>query len=568
MTPEFQDYELRLIETEVAVGYFAAVPADAPNVATALDRLRARPMDSFLRRYLLDRLRHAAPETLTRLLDKTPLEDTVAQSLLAEAVRMSPAFRPLRERLPAEPLAAHTPLRYLRAELTPDRSVHRQWIDRFRENIEGHRPLPARTEIDLPDPVAPEALNRFRPSPATLASLREEMAADLPPERPRPPAEETAAWALERLEAAGVELGPEMRHQGSLSPIALLRTWQLDRTVRSGRHHFRLHGQQTAYGRGLDLEPARAAYRMEIAERVSAFAAVADDAVLGYQTPLPLRRASHSALQAEGIAALAPNDLALEAPFPDAPLYWLPAERITADGPAPIQAPAQCVFLFSNLDEADLFEGLGSTGLAAGNTPEEARVAALLEAVERHCAATTPFTTDTVFHAVARESRLYRLFAGYRQAGIEVQFQDLTPRMGIPCCKCFVTTGVGDVVSATGAHLDARRALLSALTEVPYPFPEGGPSGPGMGRNVIVRHEELPDYRTGSAEGDLRLLETLLLRNGVEPIYVDLTRSDLEIPVVRAILPGLEVAGDFGPLSRVHPRLFARYLDAQKTATG
>lgn len=563
MGTEFQDYELRLIETEVAVGYFAAIPADEPGVEAALDRLRDRPMDTFLRRYLLEQIRNWSLEELTQRVEETPVEDKTVRSLLAEAVRLSEAFRPLRDRFDPAALAEETPLLYLRAETTPGRSDHQVWIDRFRENIENHRPLPLRAEAPVADPVSSQAIAEARREPVSLEALREELQATFPPPSPRRPPEETAHWALERLVATKIQLEPEMRHEGSLSPIALLRSWGLDRTVHCGRHHFRIHGRQTAYGRGLDLEPARAAYRMEIAERVSSFASVGDGGIMGYGREIPLCRAAYSKLRAEGTAALNPNQLALETDFPDLPLHWMTAERVTDAGREPIFVPAQCVFLFSNLDEADLFEGLGSTGLAAGNTMEEARVSALLEAVERHCAATTPFTTDTVFHLVARESRLYRLLAGYRQAEIRVQFQDLTPRMGIPCCKCFVTTGVGDVVSATGANLDAKRALLSALTEVPYPFPNGGPSGPGTVHGVIVRFEDLPDYGTGSAAGDLQLLETLLLRNGISPIYVDLTRRDLDIPVVRAILPGLEVTGDFGPLSRVHPRLFAKYLDAR-----
>lgn len=555
------EYELRLIETEVAVGYFAAMPADLPSVDDGLARLRSRPMDTFLRRYLLERLRNGSVETLARRMGETPPEDAVGRSLLAEAARLSEKFRPLRDRFAPAELADATPLLYLRAETEPDRDAHRRWIDRFRANIEDHRTLPPRSDVSAPDPVSEAEMAAFRREPLALEALRTEMEGTFPPPSPRRQAEETEIWALERLIDAGVRLGEEMRHEGSLSPIALLREWQLDRTVDCGRHRYRIRGKQTAYGRGLDLPPARAAYRMEIAERVSSFADVGPDGIGNLRTPRPLVRARFSELRAKGVAALDPNRLALEADFPDAPLHWMAAERVAADGPEPIQIPAQCVFLFSNLDEPDLFEGLGSTGLAAGNTLAEAKVSALLEAAERHCAATTPFSTNTCFHVVARDPQLAKLLVAYSQADIRVNFQDLTPRLGIPCCKCFVTNAAGDVISATGANLDARRALISALTEVPFPFPHGGPSGPGAPRGIIVRCEDLPDYGTGSAEGDLRLLETLLLRNGVEPIYADLTRSDLEIPVVRAILPGWEVTGDFGPLSRVHPRLFAKYLE-------
>jgi ribosomal protein S12 methylthiotransferase accessory factor YcaO len=41
---------------------------------------------------------------------------------------------------------------------------------------------------------------------------------------------------------------------------------------------------------------------------------------------------------------------------------------------------------------------------------------------------------------------------------------------------------------------------------------------------------------------------------------VDLTRSDLDLPVVRAIVPGLELMTDFDRFARVSPRYFANYL--------
>jgi ribosomal protein S12 methylthiotransferase accessory factor YcaO len=74
--------------------------------------------------------------------------------------------------------------------------------------------------------------------------------------------------------------------------------------------------------------------------------------------------------------------------------------------------------------------------------------------------------------------------------------------------------------------------------------------------------EALPDYATGHAEGDLALLEALLAANGFEPVYVDLTRRDIGFPVVKALVPGLELITDFDGFSRVSPRLYRNYLRA------
>jgi ribosomal protein S12 methylthiotransferase accessory factor YcaO len=76
---------------------------------------------------------------------------------------------------------------------------------------------------------------------------------------------------------------------------------------------------------------------------------------------------------------------------------------------------------------------------------------------------------------------------------------------------------------------------------------------------VRVPLEALPDYDRGDWAQNLALLERLLLANGYEPVYVDLTRADLGLPVVRAIVPGMELLGDFDRFSRVHPRLYGHY---------
>ncbi|TYT74196.1 hypothetical protein FIM25_11475 [Desulfobotulus mexicanus] len=54
-------------------------------------------------------------------------------------------------------------------------------------------------------------------------------------------------------------------------------------------------------------------------------------------------------------------------------------------------------------------------------------------------------------------------------------------------------------------------------------------------------------------------LERCLLANGFTPVHVELTRRDLPIPVVRSLVPGLEILGDFDRFSTVNRRLFTRY---------
>ena len=89
-----------------------------------------------------------------------------------------------------------------------------------------------------------------------------------------------------------------------------------------------------------------------------------------------------------------------------------------------------------------------------------------------------------------------------------------------------------------GASLDGKRAVLSALTETPYPYPAGPPSAPALPDLPWLQYESLPDFSTGLADLDLYRVEQTLMANGYAPIYVDVTRGDLDIPVAVGIPPG------------------------------
>jgi len=95
------------------------------------------------------------------------------------------------------------------------------------------------------------------------------------------------------------------------------------------------------------------------------------------------------------------------------------------------------------------------------------------------------------------------------------------------------------------------------MTEVPFAFPGGEASGPPPLNPVPVHEEQLPDYSTGSAPGDRMLIEQLLAQEGFTPIYVDLTRKDLDIPVVKTLVPGFAYSADFDRFTRLSPKLIS-----------
>ncbi len=559
---DLMQYALRLIETESGIGYFTCVPDPDVDFDAGVTCLRQHPHDVFMRRHLTEMAGRMDKDRLRQKISETAPDDMILRSLLAEVCLLHPAHKSLFKRFSdaeIRTLSRNTPFLYLKSARLKDQPLHRKWIRIFRDNIQHHLPLPSPVELDIPFPFSPEKIEGLAGAAVTLNDLHSSVGTGPPSEDP-PPAEEICRMAQERLAQAGVQLGQEMRHVASLSPIALLREWHLDRQVDNGRHHYRFSGKQTAYGRGLDLEKARAACTMEIVERYSSFADIDREGVRGCVRDYPLVQARYSELKNDPVPAIDPNRLSLEAPYRDEPLWWMDAEMETEQGRTPVRVPAQCVFLFANLDEISLYTGLGSTGLAAGSTMAGAKVSALLEVIERDHEGTTPFDAGQCFTVESSDPRLGGLLESYAEAGIGIQFQDMTSAMGIPCCKCFVVGMKGEIIKGTGAHLNARRALVSAMTETPFPYPYGGPSAPGPGGLVRVPVENLPDYTTGSAAGDLKLLEHLLTGNGYTPIYVDLTRENLALPVVRAIVPGMEITADFDRFSRVHPRLFAHYL--------
>ena len=578
------DYAYIHAETLATTGYFSCEPPSSLSLDDALAQLEETPLDDFLHQHLLRALSKKRPEEL-RDLAATCYDAAVdvftrpaLAGLLLECALLLPAWREAYDAFAPFPadamtrLAPASPAIYLRAALQPERGAVAVWSAAFRGNICGHHVLPRPDETDMPPLFSREALEKtaeeMSARAGVLAREHARMAAEHWTPRERPPAGETFLRAVDALMEAGFIDGPEMRHEASLSPIALLRSWRVDVSVRNGRLSHTLRGQATAYGRGLSLAQARASYAMEIVERASAYVSVgpgeegSGGLVLDRKLPLPLVRARYAELTARGRPALNPDLLPLEAPCPDAPLHWLTARSV--DG-GEVLVPAQAVFLFCNLDEPGLFLAGGSTGLASGNSLDEAKVAALTEIMERDAEATTPFSRARCFTLRSRDPRIQSLLEDYAARGIRVQFQDITTELGLPAYQCFVTAHDGVVARATGAGLNGARAALAALTETPWPYvwaqpaPFGRASGPGLAGLPERVLEDLPDYSLPSAEANRRLLECVLAAHGRSPLYVELSRADLALPVVRALIPGLELNAEWDGFSRPSLRFFARY---------
>lgn len=557
-------YELKLKSTTASSGYFAAVPLPAPDFEEGLGYLRRHPLDDFMRKYLIAEINGWSLAKIKQYIEeKDNARDHVLLGLICEACLLNPSFSellPSFSRSQKKEFCTHTSLIYIKSHLLADHALHAGWASYFHANIYRHRPLPPPEKNGLPLLFSHSETEEIAPE-KTLKTIHGRMTV-LPTQSadPRIPARATAATALERLAALKIVDGEEMRHESSLSPYALLRKWRLDRSIESLGLNYRITGIQTAYGKGIELDSARASYAMEIVERASAYATIKSNVVSGTRRDHRLVYGKKSELKQRGYTVLDPNSLGLETPYKDEPLHWIEAQYGAKRDNAAVWVPVQCVFLFTNLDEIALFSGLGSTGLASGNTLADAKLGALLEILERDCEAVNPFHPARCFRVTADDPKISALLENYRRLGIQILFQDISPAYGVPCCKCFVVFRDGSIAKGTSAHLNGKKAVLSALTETPYPYPYGPPSMPSTIDSPMLRYEDLPDFSFNNAPLDLELLETLLCANGLEPIYVELTRSDLDLPVVKALIPGTEIMNDFDQFARISPRLFSSYL--------
>lgn len=552
-------YELR--ESRGGAGYFACEVEPPLEFEAALRLWETRPTDSFLRRRLLEELGRIGAEELNRLVVEAAFRPALAALLLERGIpdgSVSANFGPAVE------FAAFSGPRVVAPRVRGDAAWAFFWngnINQLSSSSPPALPLPySETELDA-------AIKKRSVGARALARARESFKGGVFPRVESPALREIYARARARLDAAGLLAGPEMRHEASLSPIALLRAWKTVFGVGFGASAHRAEGSSFAYGRGLSLAGARVSLYMEIVERACAYAEIVsggpygDGLVSGRKTPLPLRRASYYDLLAEGAAAVDPAKFGADPKYArETVVHWLPGRDRFGKT---VYAPARATLMFCNLDEPELGEAADSAGLGAGDSPARARLAALCEILERDSRATTPFLSGRGFIPASRDPMLAALLSDYRARGIRVVCHELYSAIGLPVCMTYARGLDGSVAVAAAASLSGKKAFLSALTETPWPYvwakpaPFGAPTAPAPAGLPVKFIEDLPDYSLSDTEAELRLVESALASLGMEPVYVDISRADLDFPVVRAFIPGLESLPEFDVSHPPGLRLFA-----------
>ena len=207
-----------------------------------------------------------------------------------------------------------------------------------------------------------------------------------------------------------------------------------------------------------------------------------------------------------------------------------------------------------------------SNGCAAGNTLEEAIVQGFLELIERDAYAIWWYNRlqrPELDLGQFDNSYIRDLQKQLAQTGRRLWVLDVTSDLGIPTFVAvthWMQNGRENIEFGSGAHFDARIALLRALTELNQ-FLSLGLMGGGTGEKssldgaVPLRLEDHP-YLTpsgnpmvqpefGAKFGHLDTHEqvtacvSLAKQAGLDFLVLDQTRPDIETPVVRVIVPGL-----------------------------
>jgi ribosomal protein S12 methylthiotransferase accessory factor len=334
-------------------------------------------------------------------------------------------------------------------------------------------------------------------------------------------------------------------------------------------HQLRTGLGNGSFGKGSTAEQGEASALMEAIERYSGIfqgdeirAArrftdfAAGEAILPNEVLL-YSDAQQAASQAPGFDASQEDPV--PPPFdPSAKIEWSPVWSLRDERFRHL--PTGILYFFYGGISAD------SNGCAAGNTVGEAIVQGFLELVERDAYAIWWYNRlkrPEVDLSQFDDSYIRDLQTQLAEAGRRLWVLDVTSDLGIPTFVAithWIQNGAENIEFGSGAHFDARIALLRALTELNQ-FLALGLIGGGTGEkssldgSTPLRLENYP-YLTPSDQPMVRLNSdskfgrldvreqvsacvNIARQQGLDFLVLDQTRLDIEVPVVRVVVPGL-----------------------------
>jgi ribosomal protein S12 methylthiotransferase accessory factor len=322
----------------------------------------------------------------------------------------------------------------------------------------------------------------------------------------------------------------------------------------------------THLGKGADAVAARVSALMEAVERASA-----------ERVSLPLLRVSWRELDGSGVAALDPRlcDLPHDSAFaPDAVLGWIEADCLV--GNRKLQLPLD---LAVSPPGEGVLRHVDTNGLAAGNSRLEAIVHALAEVIERDAVSQHLFAELYLEASDSLPQRLRiapltlpepagAIVETARGAGIDVVVDWLVTDIAVatfralmidhayptpdgPATRCFVGYGTAPdamlaVMRALTEAVQSRLAVIQGARDAFNRTPAADDAARPFAwladftAQQLLPFDAVPTFESTDLAADLDFLLRQLARVGLDRVIVaDLTRPDLDIPVVRVRVPGL-----------------------------
>ena len=318
-------------------------------------------------------------------------------------------------------------------------------------------------------------------------------------------------------------------------------------------------------GKGISKEHAKASAMMEGFERYSAERQENDETVI----------ASISEISEKG-NYIEPKSLNLPKEFEkmdmaNFPLEWSLTHDLISDEDYYI--PTNAIFHpYTHENAKSLFKS-NTNGLASGNILEEAILHGIFEVIERDAWSIFELThknySQIDLNSIENEL-ICKTIEKFESEGIKIKLMDFTADIDIPTIAASaddtVTKDAGLLTLGMGTHLDPEVAVLRALSEVAQSratqingaredtvradfIREAGYER--MKRinkyyfkqeNETIDFADIENKSTTSITKDIEIVKNELISNDIKKIlYVNLTRPELDINVVRVVIPEMEL---------------------------
>ncbi len=319
-------------------------------------------------------------------------------------------------------------------------------------------------------------------------------------------------------------------------------------------------------GKGISKDHAKASAMMEGFERYSAERQDSDETIIA--TPNEIGRYGDY---------IDPKSLNLPKDFEkkdisDINLEWSKSKDIISGNEYYI--PTNAIFhpYASDSNAESLFKS-NTNGLASGNILDEAILHGMLEVIERDAWSIFELTHKNYaqIDIESIESELIiDIIDKFESEGIKIKLMDFTADIKIPTIAASaddtITKDAGLLTLGMGTHLDPEVAILRALTEVAqsratqingaredtvradFAREAGYERMKRINKYYFKDDEEkislsdIENKSTSSITKDIEIVKSELTANDIEKIlYVDLTRPEIDVSVVRVVIPEMEV---------------------------